>query len=716
MSRISARVSGMGFRVAGRSRIYFGFVGLVWFFASGCSTAKRLGEDVQVLGPVAVEPEDLGPSSVLPQSEPVLTLKRAVMDTLPRRVYEPDWGPRVERNLVAHARRRGHLTAEATCIPDTMWGRRIGLQCQVNAGELVRVGEVIWSADSTGLPIEAMKQQSLLAAGMPFDADLLESERSRLAQQARSLGFAGFDEAYISFVVDTAGAAAGQLVKLEVLAKPQVRTLSGKLVTRAHERSRFGTIRFTASGQDSLMSLKPEILSHLVSIEAGMVYNNRVLEDTYRRLAQLPSVRRVEIRLGEAGAQADSLPVEIQLGFRKKMALELELDMTRRDAAYGPLAEVTWQHLNPMKMGDKLSFAASGGISSVKPFAYDATSLVPNSGEWSVGLDYNRPGLFPLPLHWIRPSSEAQTLFGLDFRRESRPDYLRRNLSFVWGHKFVENPATRSEIQVDWLELTHTNIDNTAAFDEWLNIEASDFIRSRFADYSSVLTRLTWRRPAQRVSVEWAGQALRALSPSLALAADEEGRYLLGGVPFAQFFRLEGQQSWHWGGGRVTQAARLLGGAGWAGQNFESLPFDRSFFGGGVQGMRGWGARDLGPGGNVAGEDTGVVEGLGDVRLEGSWEVRWKWTDMWTMAGFVDLGNVWLHGEDAPDVATFRRGGRWSTIGWNAGAGLRVDFEFFLLRLDAGLRLHDPGMAAGARWIGQGPLRGALHLGLGHPF
>lgn len=716
MSKISARVSGMGIRVAGKLRIYFGFVGIVALLASGCSTAKRLGDDVQVLGPIVVEPEALGPSSVLPQSEPMLTLKRAVMDTLPRRVYEPDWAARVERNLVAHAQRRGYLSAQANCEPDTMWGRRIGLQCNVAAGKLVQVGEVIWTADSTGLPLEAMRQQSLLDAGMPFDADLLEAERSRLAQQARSLGFAGFDEAYISFVVDTAGAAAGQLVALEVLAKPRIRTVSGKLVSRAHERSRFGNIQFTETGKDSLESLKPDLLTHLVSIEPGMVYNNRVLEDTYRRLAQLPSVRRVEIRLGELGGRADSLPVEVQLGFRKQMALELELDMTRRDAAYGPLAEMTWQHLNPTKMGDKLALVASGGISSVKPFAYDATSLVPNSGEWSVGLDYQRPGLFPLPLEWIRPSSEAQTLFGLDFRRESRPDYLRRNLSFVWGHKFVENPATRSEIQVDWLELTHTNIENTPAFDEWLNNEASDFIRSRFADYSSVLTRLTWRRPAHRISIEWAGQALRALSPSLALAADEDGRYLLGGVPFAQFFRVEGQQSWHWGAGRITQAARLLGGAGWAGLNFQSLPFDRSFFGGGVQGMRGWGARDLGPGGNVPGDANGVVVGLGDVRIEGSWEVRWKWTDMWTAAGFLDVGNVWLHGEDAPDEATFRRGGRWSTIGWNAGVGLRVDFEFFLLRLDAGLRLHDPGMVDGSRWVGQGPMRGALHLGLGHPF
>ena len=48
--------------------------------------------------------------------------------------------------------------------------------------------------------------------------------------------------------------------------------------------------------------------------------------------------------------------------------------------------------------------------------------------------------------------------------------------------------------------------------------------------------------------------------------------------------------------------------------------------------------------------------------------------------------------------------------------GVRYDFEVVVLGMDAGLRVHDPVQVKGQRWLGQGPWRGALHLGVGMPF
>jgi hypothetical protein len=56
------------------------------------------------------------------------------------------------------------------------------------------------------------------------------------------------------------------------------------------------------------------------------------------------------------------------------------------------------------------------------------------------------------------------------------------------------------------------------------------------------------------------------------------------------------------------------------------------------------------------------------------------------------------------------------SLAWGAGVGARLDFEFFIFRVDAALRLHDPVQMAGKRWISEGPSQGALHLGIGYPF
>ena len=98
-----------------------------------------------------------------------------------------------------------------------------------------------------------------------------------------------------------------------------------------------------------------------------------------------------------------------------------------------------------------------------------------------------------------------------------------------------------------------------------------------------------------------------------------------------------------------------------------------------------------------------------------SLEWRSNWTSPWDLAWFVDAGNVWLHGDNAPDVTKWGSTG-WSSVAVGSGMGVRYDFEVVVLRLDAGLRVHDPVQEEGRRWLSQGPARGALHLGVGMPF
>lgn len=152
------------------------------------------------------------------------------------------------------------------------------------------------------------------------------------------------------------------------------------------------------------------------------------------------------------------------------------------------------------------------------------------------------------------------------------------------------------------------------------------------------------------------------------------------------------------------------------GSNFNGIPFDRSFFAGGANGLRGWSARDLGPGfANPDDFNGGFVSGLGDLQGELSVEARKHLTKVFEMAFFTDLGNVWLQNSSA-DVASEKLTFDLRSLAWGAGVGARLDFEFFIFRVDAALRLYDPVEMEGSRWVSEGPSKGALHLGIGYPF
>lgn len=85
------------------------------------------------------------------------------------------------------------------------------------------------------------------------------------------------------------------------------------------------------------------------------------------------------------------------------------------------------------------------------------------------------------------------------------------------------------------------------------------------------------------------------------------------------------------------------------------------------------------------------------------------------MAVFSDLGNVWLQGSGAVDINP-QRTFNLKSLAWGAGLGMRLDLDFFVFRVDAALRIHDPSKPQSQRWISEGKPNGAVHLGIGYPF
>ena len=177
---------------------------------------------------------------------------------------------------------------------------------------------------------------------------------------------------------------------------------------------------------------------------------------------------------------------------------------------------------------------------------------------------------------------------------------------------------------------------------------------------------------------------------------------------------------------RIAGAGRLYGGVGMAYGNGTSVPYDRLFYAGGSNSMRGWTPRTLGPGGSLAPEylpgysddQYRYPQQMGDIKLEANLEFRFPIWGIFHGATFLDLGNVWYMKENGSDPAgVFHGSSFYKQLGFNTGLGIRLDIKFAVLRLDWGIQLHNPNRPAGERWINNFKWHNtALNFGVGYPF
>ena len=642
--------------------------------------------------------------------------------------YDAYLAERSRLNLAALAQQIGYLDAGCTLQVDTTEKQRAQLAYALDLGKMWTVQSCSWATEGSGLKTDRLDFDPAALVGEPFDVRELENIRSNVASSFRNSGFPSVQASHVAFVADTLGMSKDKKVAVTVELLPVDYTADGAPIP--HEVTRFGRIDWSCKERENgkVPCIADNVVDFLLAVDSGMLFNERVLQDTYRRLSNVPGVSRVEMpgNLRSQGLGGEVLyDVGVNLELNQRIDLTAEAQMIRSDARYGPIGSIGFRNNNVRGKADVLEFALTGGIISTRPFSYTGDALVPNSGTWSISGTYSTLGIPPLSLGRLRPSNEARTEFTLNWGREVRPEYAREAATISYGFRYVENPERESKLRVTPVEFRYANITADAQFAEWLAQQANPILEGRFVDYTSLASKVGWSSKWSqgaahgrwRFDAEWTGMGLYALAAPLGLRQGEGDAYLLAGIPFAHYVRGDGE--WTYGriwGGWGSLHGRVKAGIATVGANMDVLPFDRAFFAGGANGVRGWSVRDLGPG--FAQQEVlnaGYVPGVGDVQLDVGLEFRKELTDAFGAAWFTDAGNVWIHqtsSSSSVQEAEFSL----RSLAWGAGLGLRFDFEFFLLRLDGALRLYDPAQGEGQRWIGQGLPRGMVHLGIGHPF
>jgi outer membrane protein assembly factor BamA len=178
------------------------------------------------------------------------------------------------------------------------------------------------------------------------------------------------------------------------------------------------------------------------------------------------------------------------------------------------------------------------------------------------------------------------------------------------------------------------------------------------------------------------------LSTTNIVQKDSTGAMLLGGVRYSKFIKTDAdfRKYYNFHHERQMIFRSYAGIAVPFGNGDIAVPFDKMYFTGGANGVRGWKIRTLGPGSSV---DSNNIDKLGEIKIELNAEYRFKINSMIKGALFTDAGNIWRL-EDKDDKAVFHFNRFYKELAIAAGAGLRFDFGFLVARIDLGWPIRKP--------------------------
>ncbi len=637
----------------------------------------------------------------------------------------------------------------------------------------------------------ALKEDSVIHVGQIFDVDKLQKERGIIEKYLLNRGYYAFSKDYMYYEVDSLtvpnkkdSTKQDHVVDLKMtlinVATPvagdstimmdhqkhyisQVFIITDFRNDRGETYLNYDTLRYvTSEGNVYNMAyvdkfkIRASSIAERIFINPGFTYRAKEVEATYKQLSDLGIFRSVTIRFRPVPGDERSgklMDCYIILNHSKRQSFTAETDGTNRGGNLGVAGSVSYTHRNLFKGAQKLGISLSGGLEVQQLITNQDSSLVGggnlnplntfNTLEFGPSINLSFPKAILIEKYFKRWDHTATSISaGLNFQQ--RPDFTRtiQDVNFKWD---VAKGLHHLEIGL-W-GLSALKISNqsqefldrlTQLNDPILNISFQDHIISSFS--------LTYTRNTQDVrklknvayysgAVELAGFMLRRLAEPLNLYFNPNTEaYELFGIRFAEYVRttqdLRYYQRFNKGSEMVY---RVAGGIGIPFENLnQSMPFERSFFAGGANGIRGWRPRLLGPGGYI---DSTLVERfdhVGDIHLEANLEYRFDLFDFIDGALFVDAGNIWLlkesksrpNGNITPDF--------YKEIAFAAGVGFRFDLDFFIVRLDLATKLKDPSLVEGERWLfqpkdninalrsdlGLDDYRGGINFnfGIGYPF
>lgn len=751
---------------ASRHRILACIVLLLGVLLSSCNMTKFVPEDKQLLYKVHINVDgtnDVSPSKLrhylrqTPNTEVLGVWKlqlhlynTAPLDTLtkwnkwatrnahkvgePPVVYDEELTDISMDQIRKAMQNEGFFRATVDTVT-TSKNRKLRLTYNVHSGPEYTIRNYVIDLTNPVLyDVAYNTRRHLVESGMRYSTQALDDERDRITKRMRNKGYYFFDKEYLHYEADsTYNREIDLRLHLHdyILAQPDSASafiFRQYTIARVCFHQNMGSYDDASDTISHMLQkdgytyewrgrklLRERVLVGQCDIKPGELYSEHDVTSTYAKLNSLGPVKYTDIRF-EPLAE-DSLVCHIYISRNKVNSVTAEVEGTYSSDAWGINGKVSYVDRNIFHGAEELKVSAGAQYE----WRQDGGRAIEVRGE--AGLTF--------PNHWRT---------NLMYSFQKRPEEYTRNIFNAGLYYTIHRPFSRWTHNFNVLDISYIYLPYISQRFKDEILARSSILKYSYQDHLIVGWSYSgsYSNKRQNASdhsyvnfgyqVETAGNVVHGICTLSGMQPNSEGVYEIFRVPYSQYARADVNLSYNQ---LVAPGHRLVFHAGVGAAipylNSQTVPFEKRFFSGGANSVRGWQARTLGPGSYRGNDNLSSYDlQVGDIRLDLNVEYRWRVWSIFELAAFVDAGNNWtIHDYEAQPNGVFLWNKFYEQIALSYGVGVRFDLNILLLRVDFGVKLYDPsrmtGSLAGTQWrtVANGLCWRddmTFHFAIGYPF
>lgn len=586
------------------------------------------------------------------------------------------------RDLQQALQNKGYLDAQVELFVDCK-KKKIDAVYVLHPGKPYYVCDLDFEIEDTAVARTLKKRQSILHQGMQFNVEALQQERNQITQWLQNSGYYRFHKEFITYAASKDETQHGVNLKLQL--------------TQQHKTYTISQINCEGVDDDGQMHLRQKVLDENTFIEAGGLYSAADLQNTYNHFGRLGAVRYTNIAF-EQHPDTTLLDAKIQIITNKPSTISFQPEGTNTAGDFGAAASLTYQNRNLFRGSETFSLQLRGAYEAIKGLEGYSNQ---NFTEYSVESRLSFPRfIMPFLSRDFRRRTLATSDVSLIYDTQDRPEFHRRVLTAGWSYQW--RPQNHHDsYRFDLVNLNYVFMPwiSDTFKKEYLDNESNQNVILRYNYEDLFIMRMGFGysynngHVALRTNVETAGNLLGACSKLFGGAKNDLGQYKLFNIAYAQYVKGDFDYTQELMKGVKDQLVFHIGlGLAYPYGNSQVLPFEKRYFSGGANSVRGWTVRSLGPG-RYKDKDGRInfITQTGDIKLDLNVEYRshlfWKFNG----AAFVDAGNIWTFREyEGQEGGQFKFSRLLNDMAVSYGLGLRLNFDYFILRFDLGMKAVNP--------------------------